>query len=287
MDLTDRRTIDDCFAATAPRRWGIFGLQLLLMSAVAITLLMSLMGTRWNVPDAVELAVPPAVLLLFLVTGMVSGRRRRSRREALAVAWEKVQFENPEGALQALATVIHGPIYSVSDRGQAFMSLAATCEQLNRYDSAAHIYERMLVEQIGDLSQLQEAQIKLAGAKVRNDELTDAVTLIGRLAQVPLPPPFKAMFDLVQLFQRVFMGHYEDAIQEIEPLRALFRRHLSTKAGQGYALFAAAMHRLGRTSEAARLWNDATTLIPASKLVRDFPLMQPISEAYAAAEPIL
>lgn len=287
MDLTDPETIDASFTATTPRRWGLLSLQLVLMGAVILTLLLSLAGSRWAVPDAVELTVPPAVLLIFLLTGWLAGRRRRIRRDALSTAWEHVQFEDPQAAQRELRKILRRPMYLPSDRGQAYLTLAAVCEQLGRFDSAGHVYENMLVQRVGDISQLQEAQIKLAGAKVRNDELTDAVTLIGRLAQIPLPPPFKAMFDLIRLFQRVFMGHYEDAVQDLDELRALFRRQLSTRAGLGYGLFAGAMHRLGRSVEAAKLWHDATVLVRPEKLVREYPLLRDVSEMYPAAESVV
>jgi hypothetical protein len=257
------------------------------MAAVILTLLMSLMGSRWAVPNAVELTLPPVVLLVFLTTGWLAGRRRRNRRDALSAAWEHVQFEDSQAAQVELRKILRRPIYLPSDRGQAFLTLAAVCEQLARFESAGYVYESMLLQRVGDISQLQEAQIKLAGAKVRSDELTDAVTLIGRLAQIPLPPPFKAMFDLVRLFQRIFMGHYEDAIQDMDELRPLFRRQLSTRAGLGYGLFAGAMHRLGRGVEAARLWHDATVLVRPEKLVKEYPLLRDVSEKYPAAEPIV
>lgn len=285
MDLTDPSTIDASFTATAPRKWGAMGFQLLFMACVVALMLATLLGSRWGLSEGVQLALPGIFLLIVLSTGWRSGRRRRLCRDALASAWEHVQLEDLDAAERDLSRILRAPVATTSERGQAFMTLAAVCERRGKYAAVVHIYETMLIGRVGELSQLQEVQIKLAGAKVRNDELTDAVDLISRLAQVPMPPPLKAMFDLVRLFQRVFMGHFEDAIQDIDALRALFRRHLSTKAGQGYGLLAAAQHHLGRTAEAAKLWLDATTMIRPERLVREYPMLRGVSEVYPAAEP--
>ena len=47
------------------------------------------------------------------------------------------------------------------------------------------------------------------------------------------------------------------------------------------------MHHLGRRDDAARLWSDATTLIKADKLVKQYALLAPISGAYPATEHLI
>ncbi|MEE8384978.1 MAG: hypothetical protein V3S01_03595, partial [Dehalococcoidia bacterium] len=84
--------------------------------------------------------------------------------------------------------------------------------------------------------------------------------------------------------QQVFMGHHEDAAQDCEKRCQLYRRFLSTQAAHGYGLLAAAMHHLGRTGEAARLWRDATMLIEAERLVKEYPLLSQVAREYPAME---
>jgi len=284
MNLLDSDAIEASFAASQPRRRSLFGLQSLMMATVVCVVFLAMAGPRFGVPADAGLILPPIVIGAALGIGHRASRRRKACRDAVTRAWQHLQFDEARPALDALGPIMRGPITSESDRGQAYMLMAGAAERLGRFDAAVQIYETLLIQRVGDIAQLQEAQIRLAAAKVRNDELTDAVTLIGRLAQVPMPPPLKAAFDLVHLFQQVFMGHHADAIQHEEEQRALFRKYLSTKAAYGYGLLAAAMHYLGRIPDASRLWRDATTLMRSEKLVREYPLLAPVSLAYPAVE---
>ena len=99
-----------------------------------------------------------------------------------------------------------------------------------------------------------------------------------------MPLPLRAACDLVRLFQQVAMGQNEDAVAGLTDRRAGFRRHLSTRAGYGYALLAAAMDALGRRTEAATLWSDATALIRPDRLIEEFDLLQGVSRTYPATE---
>jgi tetratricopeptide (TPR) repeat protein len=284
MELLEPEGIDASFDATRPRKGGVLGLQALLLLLIFGIMLIALAGPRLGIPGGFNLVLPPLVVAIAVVVGVGMGRRRRQCRRALSQSWQHLQLDEPQPALAALAPIMSGPIAADSERGQAYMQLAGIAERCGRFDAAGKIYESLLLNGIGDLVHLQEAQIKLAYAKLRTDELTDAVNLIGRLAQVPMPGPLKAGFELVHLFQQVFMGHHADAVQQEGERRTLFRKYLSTRAGYGYGLLATAMHYLGRTMDAARLWAEATTLIRREKLVRDLPTLALMSQTYPAVE---
>lgn len=229
------------------------------------------------------------VILFLLFIGVVIApwiglRRDRGFHQQLNRATEHVRMDEWELAFQLIDSLQSRPIRSRSDRHRAAMLLAACFEAQQRFDLSATIYERLLIDRIGDAYQLQEAQLAVVGAKLRNQELTDALVLLGRLEKIPLPPPLKAILDFTRLYQQIFMGHAQDAIENLSERRKEFQRFLSTKAGYAYGLFAAAMHQLGRGEEASDLWKDATTLIARDKLVRDYPLMAPVAAAYPAVE---
>lgn len=284
MELLDPQGIETSFDATRPRKAGIFSVQALLLVLVVGIMLLSMTGPRIGLPANLALVLPPIIIAIALLVGFRTGRRRRRCRRALTQAWQHLQLDEPKPALAALEPIMSGPISSDSERGQAYMQLAGIAERCGRFDAAGRIYATLLIHGVGDLVHLQEAQIKLAYAKVRNDELTDAVNLISRLSQVPMPGPLKAAFEFVYLFQQVFMGHHADAIQQEAERRTLYRKYLSTRAGYGYGLLATAMHHLGRTVEASSLWSDATTLIRPDKLVRDLPVLALVSQTYPAVE---
>lgn len=294
MDTIDAQFIEARFAATEPKRRGLSLLYAPALGLMAGLLLLPVLGPALSPGDAevmgsVLLKVVSIVLLLasaglFAAGAWSVGRRQQRCRRRVLKVWEHALLEQWDQAESALDPALSGPIPGPSDRCQAFMVLAALAEHKGLHAGAAQIYETLLLGRIGDPLNLQRAQISLAAAKIHNQELTDAVTYLGRLEQITMPAGLRAALDLVRLFQQVFMGHHEDAVESYEDRCQVFRRHLSTHAGYGYGLLAAAMHNLGRTEEAARLWGDATTLITTDRLVGDYALLAPMCQAYPATE---
>lgn len=282
MSGLDEHLIEERFAATEPRRWGLYVLYTLVLVVVGGMMLLPALGSQRDRPEVLGILLLGTLIGLLMLAGWLVGQRQRRCRQEVIKAWAHAQLEEWEAARAILDEVMQRPIQSPSDRGQAFMTLAAIAEHESCHDAAAQIYETLLLRRIGDPVYLQQAQIALASAKIRNQELTDAMDLLGRLEKVPMPTGLRAALDMVRLFQQVFMGHYEDAVEECEERRLLYRRHLSTHAAYGYGLLAAAMHHLGRTSEAAQLWGEATTLIDADRLVREYALLATVSQAYPA-----
>ncbi len=284
MNGMDAELIEKRFSATEPSRRRLHVVHAVVLAMLAGLIVQQMFGRQWGVPAEAGALLLMGVFAVAMLSGSRAGRRQRRCRGLVVEAWEHVQLDRWDPAEATLAEVMQTPIPSSSDRGQAFMLLATLAEHQDRYECAAQIYETLLLRRIGDAMHLQQAQIALAAAKLRNEELTDAVNLLGRLEQISMPQGMRAALDIVRLYQQVFMGHCSDAVEACDERRALYGRHLSTNAGYGYGLLAAAMHNLGRPDEAARLWSDATTLIKADKLVMQYPLLAPVSGAYPATE---
>jgi len=276
--------IQDLFDATEPRRSQWLTMFLLAMAAISCLLLYGWFTEREIVPPVIAIVLPWAMLLVLVGLGWHMSRGHRDRRRRVNRAWERIQLEEWDAARPLLEKLFDAPISSSTDRAQAFVLLASMAEHDRQYDAAALIYEQLLRRRLGDPLTLQQAQIALAAAKLHNHELTDAVDLLNRLENVQMPPGLRATLDLVRLFQQVFMGHFDDAVAEFAARRDAFREYLSTRAGYGYALLAAALHHLGRKTEAAKEWSDATTLVRAERLIEDFPLLDEIAAAYPATE---
>jgi len=280
----DRNAVEASFAATAPRRGGQLGLYALAAAVAVLFIVLAVSGPRLGVHPVISVLFPWILLLALVAVGWAYSRRIRLFREKLAAAWDHMQLEEWSPAEGIVSTLIDRPVRSETDRGQIFLIWAGLAEHERRYDCAGHIYDTLVEDRIGDAVQLHNANLLRAANKLRTGELTDAVSLIGRLERIPVPDYFRAGCDLIRLFQQVLMGHFEDAVREMPARRARFREHLSTRAAYAYALFAAALHGLRRTEEAADCWRDATTLMPPDRLLREFDFLAPMAGQYPATE---
>lgn len=279
----NHKGVEALLDATEPRRSG-YGALALKTAAIVAILVLAAMAQRWGLPAAVSMVVPWILVIGLLTAARSAGRRERDVRKSIDRATELVQMEDWEAAGGMLMPLLDRPIRSGYHRGQAFLLWAALADHERRYEAAGEMYEALALRRIGDPLQLQQAGIALATAKLRNGELTDAVTLIGRMERLQMPRALRAACDFVRLFQQVLMGHFEDAAANQDERRAAFRRELSTRAGFAYAMLALAEHYLGRHENARRLWGDATTLIRPERLLADFDILKPVAAAYPATE---
>ncbi len=275
--------VESRFAATEPTRPGL-GLIALATAIVIGLVIVALSARRWGLPEFVGLAIPWIMVFGLMLAGSIVGRRQRDIRRKIQEASDLIQLDSWVAAGEILEGVMQRQIRSRTHRGQAFLLGASLLERERDYAAAAQIYETMSLRRIGDPLQLQQAAISLAAAKLRTSELTDAVALIGRLERVEMPQPMRAACDLVRLFQQVSMGHFEDAVGNIDERLEAFRRQLSTQAGYAYGLLATAMHYLGKAEDAGRLWRNATLLIRPERLMESFDLLRIVSKEYAATE---
>ncbi len=285
MSSFDAPAIDSAFEDTAPRRSHAAAA----MVAVAILLGVAvfLPGVReWSGGRMAGIAylLPWLFLALLLGAGWLAARRVRSMRRSVSRAWEAAQLEEWDVLAQGLRGLLQKPIRGSGERGQVLHMLGSLVEHQGSYALAARTYERMLTERIGDAYLLQSTQLSLVYCKLRSDELTDAIRMLDRLEQVPMPDALRARFEWIRLFQRVYMGHDRDALERLDERVPLFRRQLSTRAGFPYALAASALHRQNRPAEAEKFWSDATALIPADRLMNDYPMCRETGVTYPAVE---
>ncbi len=280
----DAQLIDHRFEATEPRRNGVMGWYGLMGLAIGAFLVPTFQGDGSGIPQWILFTLPWGVVLSMLIVRWIAVRREFQHRRAISEAWDHARLLDWSKVEQSLEGLMDRPIRSASDRCQVFVLMADLAEQSGLYESATHIYEKLLLDRIGDGYQLQQAQLALTSAKLRNEELTDGVRMLDRLEKVPMPLALRAVHDLIRLYQQVFMGHFDNAVKDLQERHELFRRYLSTRAGYGYALFSAALHQLDRPDEASRLWLDATALIPAARLVSEYNCLEAVSKAYPATE---
>jgi hypothetical protein len=183
-----------------------------------------------------------------------------------------------------LTVLLGSPIRRPTLRAQSLLALAALVESESQYDASQRICEYLLGSGIGNALQRHMAEVTLGAALLRNGQTADAVALIDRLKLQNLPEVLKAQVELLALFREVIMGHPDESVRRADERRALFRTHLSTHAGHGYALLAAAFDRMQQPEAAGRYWHDATLLVPRQELLRRFSNLKDVAERYPAVE---
>lgn len=227
----------------------------------------------------------PQVLLLSLAAFLFfKARRQRAAALALEQGVEAVQLQQWEEAQTWLERVLSRPVRHPGVRAESLLGLAAVAEAGDDYQASQTIYESLLEENAGDPLQLHAARVALASAMLRTGQVTDAVSLIERLERAGLPDALRAQVELVALFRDVSLGQIESGIARAEERRSLFREYLSTRAGYGYALLAAAFDRARDTDAARRYWRDATLLVSPVQIVRRFGELSSLASRYEAVE---
>jgi len=280
------QVIEDLIARSQPRR-RLPGLRLPLyvLGGIVIGVALAQPGS-FGLPAAAGDLAPLVLVVIVLVLGRAELGRHLHQKRDWSRAYEAVLLEEWSAASRRLEALLSRPVSNRVLRAQGLLGLAAVTDHYGRYDSSRLIYQALLAEETVQPVQRHAAAVGLAAAMLRNDELTDAVSLIDRLARSAddAPLPWKAQIELLRLFREVVMGQYDDILEHTEQRRHLFRDGLSTRSGYGYALMALGHHRRGRSDSATRLWHDATVLVPVSKLVRRFPALEELTRRYPARE---
>lgn len=277
-------TVDALIASSRPRRRLLRGSMLLLLA------LSMFLGASLADPKVVSSNLPlgwlvPQLLLLTMI-GLVlrHGLRQRRTSRLMLQAFESVQLREWDRASDLLQQLLRHPLRYRTARAESLLALAAVAESEQDHATAQHIYEAVVLEQEAEPLQMYTAQLGLAGAMLRTQQTTDAVALIDRLRRNQVPDALRAQVELLALYRDITMGQVDAAIEAADQRRELFRRHLSTGAGHGYALLALAFHRAGRVEEAGQLWHDATLLVRAADLLRRYPELKDVTGRYPAVE---
>ncbi len=228
--------------------------------------------------------VPQVLVLLLAVVLLQRARHQRALVRLMEQALEAVQLRAWPEARSALEHILSRPIRYANARAESLLALAAVAESEGAYDSSQTIYESILEEQSADPMQLHTARVALAGALLRTGQVTDAVSLIERLERAGLPDSLRAQIELVALFRDVTMGQIDAGVARAQERRRLFRDHLSTRAGYGYALLAAAFDRANQPDQARSFWHDATLLVRPDELVNRYRELTRVCGHYPPAE---
>ena len=243
---------------------------------------------------SVGMFADPGMVLLLLLCGLTgwTWRQAARQREALSrlvAAGEAMQLQDYPRAEATVTTLLSSPVRPVPGRPvriEALLLLAALAEWTRRFDAAQVVYEAIVGDPQTDAGHQCVASIGLAGSMLRNDQLADAVGLIERLQRSTLPDKLKAHVEMVSLYREVVMGQTDRIIEAAPQRRELFRTHLSTRAGYGYALCAVGFARAGDTEQARRTWRDATMLVQPDRLAREYDEVKPIAaELVPAPQP--
>lgn len=243
-----------------------------------------LLPEREGWPRTVGMVLPWLLLgLLFGYSWMMNARQNNQAR-LLTRAVECVQLEETAEAEKTLLDLLSRPMRDAYSRLQALLALAAVTELQHNSPATQAAYEGVLADDAKMPWQDRLASVGLAWSMLNNDQLSDAVTLLDRLAVLEHPDSIAAYYELVALYREVLMGQSEAACESEQKRRPLFRKNLSTRAGYGYGLLAAAWDRSGNADRAAACWRDATLLMTTQKLTDRFNLLQPIAERYPAVE---
>ena len=280
-------TIDRLIASSRPRRGLLRGSRLALLGLGA------LLGAYLADPDLFSPTrvpvwlLPQIVLLILAVLILQTAVKQRRLVKLMLAGFEAVQLRQWDQARDVLVRLLRHAVTPAQARAESLLSLASVAEADRQFDAAQRIYEAVLVENAADPLQLHTARVALAAAMLRTDQTADAVDLIDRLARVELPAALRAQVELLSLFREVTMGQADAGLARAEQRAELFRHHLSTRAGFGYGLLAAAFDRANQPAQAQRYWHDATLLIRPKELLERFEELAPIAAKYPAAEFVL
>lgn len=222
-------------------------------------------------------------LLAFVAWVWTRARRHRDAAAQLEQAWEAIHFRDWASAEDPLIRSLQRPMASSSGRLRGLLGLAAVADGEKQFEVARHVLESILRERIADRGLEAFVRAALAHTLLQTDQLRDAVEMLDRLRREDLPAPLRARVECTELWRLVRMGQ-DSAVDQAEERRALFRRHLGTRAGCGYGLLAAAYDRAGREEQAAALWRDATLLIRPAELADRFPELRTVASKYTASE---
>jgi hypothetical protein len=262
---------------------ALLGLSMLLGAMLADPGLVPSLGIGTG-DDGGILIVPQLVLIALISVFVFSARRQRKMSQWMQQGFEAVQLQEWPKAANALRRLLRHPVPQPAARTESLLALAAVAESEHQYEISQRIYEAVLDERKGDPLQMHTARVSLAAAMLRNGQLTDAVSLTGKLENEELPKALKAHVDLLATFRELTMGHHASDLNTIEDRRRLFREHLGTQAGYGYALLAGICDRASDEARARDLWHDATLLVPERDILHRFQELSGVAERYPSAE---
>ena len=280
--MLNLETAEQLIASSRPRGGLLRGPMFMLLGLAVLLGAFSADSKLVPVSGAMPWILPQVLVLAMAALLVRSVRKQREFARDIQESAEAVQLRQWPRAWGALSRLLRKPVPHPTVRAESLLALAAVAEANEAFEASQRIYESMLEERQADPVQLYTARVGLGGALLRTGQTTDAVGLIDRLEREELPGSLRAHIELLALFREITMGHAADRLDRADERQHLFRRHLGTRAGYGYALLALAFDRAGRPERAAKFWQDATLLQPASELICRFGELRTIASKYPA-----
>lgn len=277
------QTTEQLIASSRPRISFVRGPMFILLGLSILLGAMSVDSKIMPAYGALSWILPQLVFLAICGLCIRSAYRQREFARQMQDCFEAVQLQQWPRAWQSLSRLLRRPIPHPIARAESLLALASLADANDAFDASQLIYESMLEERQADPLQLHTARVGLGAALLRTGQTRDAVGLIDRLEREELPGVLRAHIEILALFREITMGHATERADRADERRMLFRRHLGTRAGYGYALLALVLDQNGDRRRAGSLWHDATMLVPPAELVRRFAQLQTVATRYPAA----
>jgi tetratricopeptide (TPR) repeat protein len=197
-----------------------------------------------------------------------------------------VQLRRWQEAAMLLEALMSRPMRNPVARWRAMVMLSAVLMRYHRFEDAIAVHDLLLSEQGLDSRSEYGIRVARAMAMLRLDRLYDADRAISELRRMTVRSDDRrrpeeiggwmpaaadsAGLALVEMYRDVKTGHPQEALDLFRDALPTLRRQLGVQSGQAFALAARAAELLGREDDARRWWQDATTLVPASELLRRY-----------------
>ncbi|NIA06891.1 MAG: hypothetical protein GWP14_04500 [Actinobacteria bacterium] len=259
-------------------RIGIF-----ILIGVGLLLWSLLVGAGSERGEFVSLMLLWIILIGVLVSIFINAARRQGIIRCSRKAADLCLLERWDEAIEPLQKVLNKPVNQPQIRYQGLLELAGVAEHTGKLDQSRQIYQAIGQEQphgpLGRLALVGEAIVLL-----KLDQLADAEAVIRRLEVSVEGPGLKSLVLLARLYQQIKTGHYSEALEDEANKCELARLGLSTKAGYVYGMLALAhKNQTENQDQAKKYWRQATMLIRPENLVRKFPELAQLEQAYPSA----
>jgi hypothetical protein len=253
------------------------GIGLLLALGTLMSLNVSMPGWGWTL-------VAVTMAGLFAAALAIQQWRKRRAFHLAEQAHHLRRLMDVAGATENLDQCLSSRSCPEPVRAMGLVELGHICLATGEPRSAEIAFEHALAHRgLPDTEWLWRAEIGLAEAKLRCQQLSDAHTTIRRLTCRDLPPAWQSRVQLLRCLQRLLLGNARDLAERSNDLWHEFRRYLGVDAGYGYGLLAAALDRCGQAAGAIRFWHDATLLIRPERLVQRYPELRALALKYEAS----
>lgn len=256
------------------------GLMLVMMAA---GLLSNRSGTTRTLIDLLAGLLMAGLMFGLLAMSVVLVRRLRADQTLVEGIGEMVQLRRWTEAASQLEHYLGRPSRTLGLRSQALVYLAAILARYQRFLDAIVVYDYLIDHELVDAGTGYALRLGRTMAMLREDHLVDADRALSDLKRMTPPGVDSAGLSLLDLYRDVKTGHYQDAIDRFARVLPSLRQQLGHRTGDAWALAARSYDALGRASEAAQAYKNATLLCPLTELSRRYPEVQKLQGRYEPA----